>query len=97
MQCYGTEASSFTKKMPTGREGVLTYKENERIDKYGRTRLDIDGNGKFDLFNLVLVEQGYAKIYTQIPFELKGEFVAVENQAKRDKLGLWSACLNYTE
>ncbi len=97
VQCYGPEASSFTKKMLTGREVWLTYKPDERLDKYGRTLAYIwldKGNGTFELFDLMLIEQGYGRAYTVFPFDpkLESKFVAAESQAKEAKRGLWGAC-----
>lgn len=71
VQCYGPEASSFTKKILTGREVWLTYKPDERQDKYGRTLAYVwldTGNGTFELFDLTLIEQGYGRAYTVFPF-----------------------------
>jgi micrococcal nuclease len=98
VQCYGPEASSYTKKMLTGREVWLTYKPDERLDKYGRTLayiwLNADENGTFELFDLMLIEQGYGRAYTVFPFDprLEREFVAAESRAKEAKRGLWGAC-----
>lgn len=98
VQCYGPEASSFTKKMLTGREVWLTYKPDERLDKYGRTLAYIwldTGNGTFELFDLMLIEQGYGHAYRVFPFDpkLESEFVAAESRAKEAKRGLWGACV----
>ncbi len=95
-QCYGKEASSFSKKTLSGREVWLTYKADEHTDKYGRTLayvwLDVEGEGKLDLFDLVLIEQGYGRAYTRFLFEFKNEFVEAKSRAKEAKSGLWGAC-----
>jgi micrococcal nuclease len=58
-------------------------------DRYARLlRYVILGDGTN--FNEELVRKGYARVYNRFSFELKKEFRAVEAEAKRQQLGLWS-------
>lgn len=91
LQCYAKEAAAENEKLISGQK-ITFYKDVSVQDKYGRwlgfVYLD---DGTF--VNLELVKQGYAFAYPYIPdTSKKSEFKAAENQAKQNKLGLWSHC-----
>ncbi len=92
VQCFGKEASEFTKMMLAGKHVRIESDErNPGPDKYGRDLGYIileDGTN----FNKVLIEQGYAHEYTynKIPYKYQAEFKAAEKEAQREKRGLWA-------
>ena len=90
VQCYGPEASAYAKHLLTGKEVRLVY-DVDRYDRYGRT-LAYVYLGK-TLFNLALVQQGYAVIET-VPPDIAHveEFVAAQRAARAKHLGLWLTC-----
>lgn len=42
------------------------------------------------LLNRLLIEQGLAVVYRRFTFKQKEDFLAAEEQARKDKLGLWA-------
>jgi micrococcal nuclease len=42
------------------------------------------------LLNRLLIEQGLAVVYRKFTFKKKEDFLAAEEQARKDKLGLWA-------
>ncbi|MEI6378415.1 MAG: thermonuclease family protein [Candidatus Falkowbacteria bacterium] len=95
VQCFGQEASAFSKKQLSGQK-VKLEADSTQDDKdvYGRLLRYIrlpDGR----LFNLQLIEDGYAFEYTyRIPYRYQAQFKEAEQQARIKKIGLWadSAC-----
>ena len=88
VQAYGKEASDFTKAQLLEKEVRLEYDIEER-DKYGRLLAYIYiGN---EMFNKVLLREGYAQLMT-IPPNVKyvEEFIVLQKQAREQNKGLWS-------
>ncbi|MCD6291587.1 MAG: thermonuclease family protein [Anaerolineae bacterium] len=90
VQCFGPEASSFTRSMLLGREVRLEY-DVERYDKYGRTLAYMWLGDQ--MFNEVLVSEGYARTLT-IPPNVRhaAKFAALEQEARAQRRGLWGVC-----
>jgi micrococcal nuclease len=91
VECYGREASAFTKRMlPPGRE-VRYRVGREEHDRYGRTLAYVwlrDGT----FFNALLAERGYATPLTIPPNDDYARvFLAAARRARSHELGLWSA------
>ncbi len=90
MQCFGKEASDFTKSALKGKKvKIETDDSQDTFDKYGRllgyVRLE-DGTN----FNLKLLEEGYAYEYTyEKAYRYQKEFKEAEVNAKADLKGLW--------
>jgi len=66
VEYFGKQASTFTKKMLTGKRIRLEFDQN-KADKYGRLLGYVfleDGT----FFNAELIKQGYAYAYTKYPF-----------------------------
>jgi micrococcal nuclease len=81
------EALKFSMAQVKGKEVRLTL-DHEQRDAYGRLLAYVtlpDGR----LLNRLLLERGYAVVYRRFDFRLKEEFLAVEEQARRKKVGLW--------
>jgi len=92
VQCYGPEAAAFTKSF-IGNNSVRLQADplDTNRDRYGRLLRYVylpDGT----LVEEKLISEGYAFAYTLFPFQQKAAFVALENQAKQAKKGLWGAC-----
>jgi len=96
VECYGPEASQFTKETLEGRKVWLTYKPSERYDKYGRLLayvwLNLDGDPELELFNEELVRGGYARVYPFFHFRYLDEFRSLEAWARKQGVGLWGEC-----
>lgn len=92
VQCYGTEASTFSK---AGLEGKAVRLEadftNDNRDRYNRLlRYVYTSDGT--LWNERLVREGYGFAYTSFPFVKKVQFMQAQFSAAREKKGLWAVC-----
>ena len=93
VQCFGPEASAFTKQLLPEGTAVRVERDVEARDDYGRL-LGYVYRADDGLFvNLEIVAQGYASLLTFPPNVAHvDEFVAAARAAERANLGLWSAC-----
>lgn len=92
VQCYGKEASSFTKQI-IGEQPVRLEAdpESSNRDRYDRLlRYVYLPNGT--LLNQLLVSEGFGFAITGFPFTKMDEFVAAQNQARTTQKGLWGKC-----
>lgn len=89
--CYGAEAREYNNTLVTGRTITLEYDE-ECQDRYGRL-LAYVSVGELEV-NRTLLEQGYACILHIPPNgdDRVAEYQALENTAKAEGVGMWSAC-----
>lgn len=73
-------------------EGRKVFLENDDaqapFDKYGR-RLAYVYLEDRTLLNRELVRQGYAEAIYFFPYKFKEEFLTLEKQAKKERLGMW--------
>ena len=95
VQCFGTDASKFTKRLAQGQTVRLEFDQaNAHVlhrDKYQRTLAYVyllDGL----LINREIIRQGYGHAYTHYPFRYLEKFRAAEREARRNSRGLWGAC-----
>lgn len=91
VQCFGAEASRFTKEILLKQNVTISFDETQGIrDKYDRLLVYIwlpDGR----LFNQLLISEGYAFEYTyDLPYRYQAEFIAAENDARTAQRGLWA-------
>ncbi len=91
VQCFGKEASSYTKENLRGKDVSIETDETQDIhDKYGRLLgyvILADGTN----FNERLVEEGYAHEYTyKVPYKYQEKFKAAETHARESQRGLWA-------
>jgi micrococcal nuclease len=94
VQCYGPEASRFTTSRLQGREVRLEF-DVERLDRYGRTLAYVWADG--ELFNEVLVREGFATVTTYPPnVRYVDRFVAAQRAAREAGRGFWGACADGT-
>lgn len=92
VQCYGKQASSFTKQV-IGEQPVRLEADPESTnrDRYDRLlRYVYLPNGTN--LNLLLVNEGFGFAITGFPFTKMDEFVAAQNQARTKQKGLWGQC-----
>lgn len=92
VQCYGPEASNYTKRL-IGNQRVRLQADplDTNRDRYGRLLRYIylpDGT----LVEQKLISEGYGFAYTYFPFQKAIDFSAYEQAAKTAGKGLWSAC-----
>jgi micrococcal nuclease len=90
VECYGREASAFTKRvLPPGRAVVYRVGREER-DRYGRTLAYVWLRGG-TFFNALLAERGYATPLTIAPNdEYARVFAVASRRAREHHRGLWS-------
>jgi micrococcal nuclease len=91
VECYGREASAFTKRVLAPGTRVRYKLGSESRDRYGRALAYVWlADGRF--FNLMLVERGYAKPLTIPPnVDYAARFRAAARQARAAERGLWAA------
>jgi len=89
IQALGARASAFTKKHLTGRH-VEMERDTTALDRYGRTLAYVWVGG--ELYNLVIVREGYAGLLT-IPPNVKyaQTLSACHRTAREARRGLWAS------
>ncbi len=91
IECYGKEASDFTKRILFGKKVQLEY-DIEKFDKYKRTLAYV--YLEQESFNEMLVEQGYAKILNIEPNDkYANRLMKLQIKARNQKVGLWGSCV----
>jgi micrococcal nuclease len=91
VQCFGKEASAFTKEKLFGKEVRLEGDPTQGdVDRYNRLlRYVYLSDDSF--FNLLLLQEGYATEYTyQKPYQFQKTFQAAQASAKLDQKGFWN-------
>lgn len=94
VQCYGKEASEYTKSRLLNNYVRIEYDQTQdSTDRYGRHLVYIYLGEKN--FNLELIENGYAYEYTyKVPYKYQREFKEAQTNAKETKQGLWGDICN---
>jgi micrococcal nuclease len=86
---WGIEAFDYTNKRLYKKEVNISYDTiQERKDEFGRTLAYIYIEDKN--FNLELVENGYARVYTEKKSDLYLKLIEAETKARINKIGLWN-------
>jgi len=89
IQALGAQASEFTKKHLTGRK-VEMERDAAALDRYGRTLAYVWVGD--ELYNLVIVREGYAGLLTIPPNVKYADALATCHRAAREgRRGLWAA------
>lgn len=93
VQCFGKQASDFTKAKLTDKKVFLQDDPTQtNRDKYNRLLRYIFLPDSTN-FNKLLIEQGYAHEYTyKVPYKYQTEFKEAQKQAMANNLGLWASC-----
>ena len=90
VQYFGREASAFTKAHLEGKTVALVRdRSGDTVDRYGRLLRYVYLDG--DNFNTRLIRERYAHAYRRFPFSKRQEFIHLENEARRQGLGLWGS------
>lgn len=106
VECFGKEASNFTKELVVETTSGSSSRKNVRLefddtqqkyDKYGRLLAYaylVQDDGAELFLNRELIKQGYAYEYTyKLPYKFQSEFKKLEQEAKSAEKGLWGgAC-----
>lgn len=97
---FGKEATDYTTKRLEGKRVYLEKDAGER-DKYGRLLMYVwlekpDNFSEEDIsnkmLNAILLKEGLAVTYTVPPnVKYRDIFLAIQEEAKQNKIGLWSA------
>lgn len=91
VECFGSEAFEFNRRLVEGQRVSLRY-ESECRDRYGRILAYVSVGSRE--VNSTLVTEGYGCVL-HIPPNGDGraqEFQQLEAAARREERGLWSAC-----
>ncbi len=93
VQCFGKEASDFTKSKLDGKKVFVQEDPTQtNRDKYNRLLRYVflaDGTN----FNKSLVLEGYAHEYTyDVPYKYQTEFKQAQQEAMANNRGLWKLC-----
>ena len=89
VQHFGAEASAYTKAALEGKTVLLAKdRTGDTVDRYGRWLRYVLLDG--DNFNARLIREGYAHAYRLFPFSKRKEFIQLEDQARRRRIGLWN-------
>jgi micrococcal nuclease len=92
VQRFGKEASNYTKSRLLNQNVLLAFDWDLR-DRYGRLLAYIytvgAAAGSANCFNADLIREGYGHAYTRFAFQFADEFRALEQDARRNKRGLW--------
>jgi micrococcal nuclease len=92
VQCYGKEASDYTKQNLNGQsvrlEADPTGDNRDRYDRLLRYVYLQDGT----LWEQKLIDQGYGFAYLSFQFTKQADFAALQAKAQDAKLGLWATC-----
>jgi micrococcal nuclease len=90
VECFGVEASDYTKKEIEGENVSLEGDDTQSTyDKYGRLLAYIY-NEENEMLNRKLIGNGYAYEYTyDAPYKYQKEFKSLQDFAKNEKRGLW--------
>ena len=93
IQCYGPEASDFTKHTLTVGTRVSIRRDAEARDDYGRLLAYVYRSSDGLFVNLELARLGYARPLTIAPnTAFATEFVQAARDAEAANRGLWAAC-----
>lgn len=91
-QCYGVEATNFTKSQVSGKQVKLVADDKgTNRDKYERLLRYVYLPGG-QMLNKELVRQGYGFAMLSFRFSLLDEFALLQSRAALTNRGLWGAC-----
>lgn len=93
IQCFGPESQDEAKKVLNGQQIRLEPDSSQgEKDKYQRSLYYIflaDGTN----FNELMIRKGFAREYTyKTAYKYQKEFKLAQQEAQKEKLGLWSSC-----
>ena len=93
MQCYGPEATKFTKSLLPSDVPLHLERDVVARDDYGRMLAYVYLAGDGEFVNLTIIRNGFARPLTIAPNSAHAdEFVAGRTPAEADNIGLWGGC-----
>ena len=93
VECFGKEAAAHTASLLPAGTAVRLVRDVEARDQYDRLLAYVYRASDGAFVNLQLVNDGYASVLTYPPNVAHAEeFTAAAARARRNNLGLWSAC-----
>jgi len=85
---WGVNAFNYTKERLYKKEVNISYDNMQgKKDDFGRTLAYVYINEKN--INLELVENGYARVYTEKKSDLYLKLIEAQTKARKNKVGLW--------
>jgi len=97
IECFGPEASKYNIKLVLGKK-ILLFEGKKDKDVFGRYLRYVVVVDSGNFVNKDLVNNGYATVYEKYKrdnhFDVYESLVYAMNNAKDQKLGIWSECLN---
>lgn len=105
-ECYGQEAKKINEDLVLGKKVRLEFEDN-KYDRYGRTLawvyLDpVSAGGPFKgdpflnsegMVNFRMIKQGASFYYwSPIPVDYTAELISAQEQARKERVGLWGKC-----
>ena len=92
-ECYGDEATAFTRSLLPGRTEVRLTRDVEARDRYDRLLAYVHRAGDGLFVNLEIAASGYAEALVIEPNTTHADaFYAAAANARGQGLGLWSEC-----
>ena len=93
VECYGPEASAFTKHLLPAATPLRLVRDVEARDDYGRLLAYVYTSSDGSFVNLEIVRRGFATLLTFPPnIAHVDEFVDAARSAQQANLGLWAGC-----
>ena len=91
IEAFGPEATAHARTLLEGNKVQIQYDPDpthDRWDRYGRLLTYVglpDGRD----FGLLMIRKGFARAYLKYPFSRIAKYVAAEQAAKNDRVGMW--------
>ena len=93
VQCFGPEATAFTKSLLPDGTSLHIERDVEARDVYGRLLAYVYRSNDGMFVNMEIIGQGYARPLTIAPNVAHAEeFVAAARAAEATDVGLWAGC-----
>jgi len=86
---FGPQASQFTTKKLLNKEVYIELAADRTRDIFGRVLAYVYLQESGELFNALIIEQGYAYADTRFDHPKMGLFVQLEEEARQESRGLW--------
>ncbi len=93
IQCFGPEATAFTKSLLPKGTALHVERDVEARDVYGRLLAYVYRSADGIFVNMEIISQGYARPLTIPPNVAHAdEFVVAAHHAEATNVGLWAGC-----
>jgi micrococcal nuclease len=93
VQCYGPEATTFTKSLLPSDTALHLERDVVARDDFGRLLAYVYVAGGGEFVNMTIISKGFARPLTIPPNSTHAnEFVEAARRAEADNIGLWARC-----